>query len=487
MGTRNSIQKNKLNKYMNKENKKIKKITCPFCNKDFFNINTTAINNHMKECVSPDIGKIKPCVLYPPNHDTILNGLIFNNMKEYEKNEPNKYIEKRLEDKINELKIELTEKKLLDEGSIRINLNRENLLNDILIKTENINLYKDWTIKFISEEGMDEGGLLRDFFTNIFQILEGEQLKLFVQSDSNDFSYILNPFLVQNNENFNYCKLVGLLLGKAILQNITVNICFNKLIYKMILCEKIEFEDLIFIDSQLYNSLRNLKDNIKNNEINNNINNNINIIKDLDLNYSIEMKDCYERLHSFDLIENGRNIMVENIDDFIQKKINFLLGIYEPFIKQIRDSFYKYMPIDKVKCLNSNELELILNGRPFIEIEDWKTFTEYIEPYNEKHMVIKWFWEILSELSQNELSNLLLFATGSSRVPLGGFADLESNNGLISRFTIAYIPYNYYAKNFIKAHTCFNKIDLPCFKNKNELKSAIKFVAENHIWGFGME
>ena len=164
-----------------------------------------------------------------------------------------------------------------------------------------------------------------------------------------------------------------------------------------------------------------------------------------------------------------------------------MVGIYEPFIKRMRDSFYKYMPIDKIKCLNSNELELLLNGRPFIEIEEWKSFTEYKQPYNENHMVIKWFWEILSELSQNELSNLLMFATGSSRVPLGGFIELESNNGIISRFTITYVPYNNKVKNFIRSHTCFNRIDLPCYTKKEDLKKAIKFVVENQIWGFGME
>ena len=157
------------------------------------------------------------------------------------------------------------------------------------------------------------------------------------------------------------------------------------------------------------------------------------------------------------------------------------------FIKQIRDSFYKYMPIDKVKSLNSNELELLLNGRPFIEIEEWKSFTEYSAPYNANHMVIKWFWEILSELSQKELSNILLFATGSSRVPLGGFAVLESNSGKIYKFRITFIKYENNIKNFIRAHTCFNTIDLPCYTNKNELKEAIKFISENPIWGFGMK
>ena len=467
---------------LTQKHKNLDKIICPICNSS---ISIKLINNHTKSCISDILrkNKIKPCDLYSPAFDYSLNEIIFKNILEYEKNEPNVYLDKRIEDKINELKIELTERKLQDEGQVRIKLNREDLLNDTLKQTENIDFYKDWTVKYNSEEGIDAGGLLRDFFTNIFQILEGDQLQLFIQSENNEFSYILNPFLFPNEENFKYCRLIGLLLGKAIMQNITINICFNKLIYKMILCEKIQFEDLMFIDNQLYKSLNNLKENLKYNDINDDNN----ILKDLEMNYAIEMRDVNNHLHSFELIKNGRNINVENLDDFIQKRIQFLTGIYEPFIKEIRSIFYKYMPIDKIKCLNSDELELILNGRPFIDCDEWKSFTEYKEPYNENHIVIKWFWEILSGLSQKELSNFLLFATGSSRVPLGGFMELEGNDGIINRFTIYYLPYNYKVKNFIKSHTCFNRIELPCFTNKKDLEDAIRFVSENQIWGFGME
>ena len=479
------IKKEKEKKgFFSKNHKNLDKIVCPICNAS---ISVNSINNHTKSCIFDVLGKnkIKPCDLYSSPYDYNLNEMIFKNILEYQKNEPNFYSEKRIEDKINELKIELTERKLQNEGQERINLNREDLLNDTLKQTENIDFYKDWTVKYNKEEGIDAGGLLRDFFTNIFQILEGEQLQLFIPSENNEFSYILNPFLFQNEENFKYCRLIGLLLGKAIIQNITINICFNKLIYKMILCEKIQFEDLIFIDNQLYKSLNNLKESLKYADINDDNNNNI--LKELEMNYAIEMKDIHNHIHSFELIKNGRNMTVNNLDDFIEKRIQFLTGIYEPFIKEIRATFYKYMPVDKIKCLNSDELELLLNGRPFIDVDEWKSFTEYKEPYNENHMVIKWFWEILSELSQKELSNFLLFATGSSRVPLGGFIELEGNDGVINRFTIYYLPYNNKVKNFIKSHTCFNRIELPCFTNKKDLGDAIHFVSGNQIWGFGME
>ena len=49
------------------------------------------------------------------------------------------------------------------------------------------------------------------------------------------------------------------------------------------------------------------------------------------------------------------------------------------------------------------------------------------------------------------------------------------------------IPYKNVCKNFLKAHTCFNRIDIPLYKNKNEMVEMIKFVANQEIFGFGIE
>ena len=475
-----------------KMERELDEIECPFCKQKFSSCNPTIFNVHIRKCGISKIQISKPCDISPPGQDLVLNTLIFNNTKIYQQNLQNMqfiYIVKSLDEKIKDLKQSFIEKKKVHELQFyTLSINRQNLLKETLDKINTIyDLYKEWKINFIGEVSYDAGGILREFFTNIFQTLESEKLKLFIQSDSNDFSYILNPFLMQNNENFKYCRLIGLLMAKALIQNITINICFNKLIYKMILEEKITFEDLVFIDAQLYNSMRNLKENIEYNNLVNPGQNINDMIRELGLFYSVEMKDCYDHLHSFELIENGRNIIVENLDYYIEQRINFLIGLYEPFINKIRESLFLHIPKEKIKCFTSNELELILNGRPFIDIEEWKMYTIYKSPYNQDHKVIKWFWEVLATLSQKELSNLLLFSTGASRVPLGGFAEFESNRGNICQFTIEYTPYNRRIKNYIKAHTCFNRIDLPCFTNKNELEQAVRFVSEKEMWGFGIE
>ena len=480
MGGEESL-KSKIKRVFKKSNKISENVHCPFCNASLPSDDPSIFNNHTRMCGIAKIKIKKACDLYPPSQDIQLNALIFKNQQKY--NNTIKLVDKgkkNFDDKIKDLKSFISAKKNKT-LTYTLSINRENLLNEVADKVDTIlNLYQDWKIDFIGEISYDVGGILREFFSNIFKVLEGESLKLFVKSETKEFSYIINPFLMHNKENFRYMRLVGILIAKALMQNVTINICLNKLIYKMILEEKIEFDDLAFIDTEFYTSIKNLKENIF-------MTQDDSIVKELGFIYSLEMNDCYKHIHSLDLMEKGRNISVENLDDYVQKRIDLLVGLYYPFIQKIQEGLFMLLSKDKISAFTSNELELIINGRPFIDLEEWETFTLYKGAYNRDHIVIKWFWEILAEFTQKELSNLLLFATGASRVPLGGFEVLESNGGTIYKFTIEYINYDKFHKNFIKAHTCFNRIDLPCYPTKQELEEALRFVSEREMWGFGIE
>ena len=114
-------------------------------------------------------------------------------------------------------------------------IKRDDLLNESIEKIEKINLYKELKINFYGEEGLDAGGLSREQFNICFKTLEGDHLKLLIVSDSNEFSYNINPLLKHSKENYTYFYFIGKLIGKVLFDYITVNICFNKLIYKMIL------------------------------------------------------------------------------------------------------------------------------------------------------------------------------------------------------------------------------------------------------------
>ena len=190
--------------------------------------------------------------------------------------------------------------------------------------------------------------------------------------------------------------------------------------------------------------------------------------------------------------------MVFDIEDYFEKRIDFMIAKNKIFIDLLKtelfrvknyylyNKFIQIIPEDFFYSLNSSEFELILMGCPFIDVEDWKNNTNYKGKYSAKHKTIKAFWKAMSSLEQKDLSEFLQFCTGTQRVPIGGFTKLQSNRNEISKFCITPLNFDSKNKNFIRAHTCFNRIDLPMFNNEDQIKEAIIFTNKNSI-GFGID
>ena len=79
---------------------------------------------------------------------------------------------------------------------------------------------------------------------------------------------------------------------------------------------------------------------------------------------------------------------------------------------------------DMVKIFNDHELELLISGLPEIDIDDLRANTEYAG-YTAASQTIQWFWNIVREMSKQELALLVQFVTGTSKVPLEGFKALQ--------------------------------------------------------------
>ena len=68
---------------------------------------------------------------------------------------------------------------------------------------------------------------------------------------------------------------------------------------------------------------------------------------------------------------------------------------------------------------------------------------------------------------------------------------MESHRGEKSKFCIQKVPYDSTKSgpmsNLPRAHTCFNRLDLPRYPSYNDLKQAMDYIAKNDIVGFGIE
>ena len=175
-------------------------VVCPLCHNAFpKETSFKNFNHHLRTCGKEFLAINATSDIYLPNEDNTMNNELFERIFQYKKkkkiNIKNKQNE-LFETKLFKFKEEIKKKKISwENGFCQIDINRKNYVVESMKQINKVDLYKELKINFIGEVSYDAGGILREWFTILFQNLEGEQLNLFIVSDSQDFSYLINPFL----------------------------------------------------------------------------------------------------------------------------------------------------------------------------------------------------------------------------------------------------------------------------------------------------
>ncbi|KAJ2307926.1 E3 ubiquitin-protein ligase tom1, partial [Coemansia sp. RSA 2705] len=325
-------------------------------------------------------------------------------------------------------------------------------------------------VKFHDEEGVDAGGVSREWFQALARQMFNPDYALFKPSASGRVTYQPNPQSWANPEHLLYFKFVGRIIGKAIVDQRVLDAYFTRSFYKHILGRKVDYRDMEAIDPSYYKSLEWILDN--------------DITDVFEETFSIEVDD-FGQHRVIDLIPNGHDVMVteENKAEYVRLVTEQRL--YRAIKDQINGfltGFHDVIPKDLIQIFNEQELELLISGMPDVDVDDWRNNTEYHGGYNSSSAQIQWFWRAVRSFDQEERAKLLQFVTGTSKVPLEGFAHLQGNQG-VQKFQIH--------KDFASptrlptAHTCFNQLDLPLYDSFDSLKSNLLLAVSECSTGFG--
>lgn len=98
-------------------------------------------------------------------------------------------------------------------------------------------------------------------------------------------------------------------------------------------------------------------------------------------------------------------------------------------------------------------------GSPVLDFKALKKVTQYEDGWEENSQVIKWFWEVIFELTEEEGKKFLFFCTGCDRAPINGLGSLKF---VISRTGAE-------ESSLPSVHTCFNHLVLPEYSSKELL------------------
>lgn len=104
--------------------------------------------------------------------------------------------------------------------------------------------------------------------------------------------------------------------------------------------------------------------------------------------------------------------------------------------------------------------------------------------------VIKNFWDAIQELSKDDLFIFYKFCTGNTRIPIDGFNSLQGTRNRYQKFCIESPPIilgNTSSDRLIEANTCFNRIYLPEYETKEQMKNVISKILENDTNYFGKQ
>jgi E3 ubiquitin-protein ligase HUWE1 len=207
-------------------------------------------------------------------------------------------------------------------------------------------------------------------------------------------------------------------------------------------------------------------------------------LEDIGLELTFSTEDhSFGRSQTIDLIPNGRNVIVteERKEEYVNLVCQHrMTTAIEKQIKAYLEGFHEMVEADLISIFNAKELELLISGMPDIDIHDLKRNTNY-NGYRPTDREIEWFWNIMFSLSRSEKAAFLQFVTGSAKVPLAGFSELQGMRG-IQQFSIN--KANGSQGALMSAHTCFNALDLPVYKSEEEMKEKLLYAINEGAGGF---
>ncbi|KAK8527091.1 hypothetical protein V6N13_084961 [Hibiscus sabdariffa] len=363
-------------------------------------------------------------------------------------------------------------------GPLRISVRRAYVLEDSynqLRMRPTQDLKGRLNVQFQGEEGIDAGGLTREWYQLLSRVIFDKGALLFTTVGSNA-TFQPNPNSVYQTEHLSYFKFVGRVVAKALFDGQLLDVYFTRSFYKHILGVKVTYHDIEAVDPDYYKNLKWMLEND---------------VSDIpDLTFSMDADEekhiLYEKTEvtDYELKPGGRNIRVteETKHEYVDLVADHILtNAIRPQINSFLEGFNELVPRELISIFNDKELELLISGLPEIDLDDLKANTEYTG-YTAASPVIHWFWEVVKAFSKEDMARLLQFVTGTSKVPLEGFKALQGISGP-QKFQIhkAFGA----PERLPSAHTCFNQLDLPEYPSKEQLQERLLLAIHEASEGFG--
>lgn len=352
---------------------------------------------------------------------------------------------------------------------LRLKVRRDHIIDDALVRLEMIamenpaDLKKQLYVEFEGEQGVDEGGVSKEFFQLVVEEIFNPDIGMFTY-DERTRLFWFNPSSFENEGQY---TLIGIVLGLAIYNNCILDVHFPMVVYRKLMGKKGTFRDLADANPVLHQSLKELLEYEGCVE------------EDMMITFQISQTDLFGNALMYDLRENGDKIPVtnDNRKEFVSQYADYILNkSVEKQFKAFRRGFHMVTNESPLKYLfRPEEIELLICGSRNLDFLALEETTEYDGGYNRDSRIIKEFWETLHSFGEEQKRLFLQFTTGTDRAPVGGLGKLKmiiAKNGPDT-------------DRLPTSHTCFNVLLLPEYSSKEKLRERL-LKAITYAKGFGM-
>ncbi|XP_076250945.1 apoptosis-resistant E3 ubiquitin protein ligase 1 isoform X1 [Rhynchophorus ferrugineus] len=362
---------------------------------------------------------------------------------------------------------------------LAMRVTREKLLESSIKATKNFSVSdwcKNFEITFQGEQGIDWGGLRREWFELICAQLFDARHGLFSTFHEGQQS------LVHPNPNrpahlkLRHYEFAGKVVGKCLYESALggsyrqlVRARFTRSFLAQVIGLRVHYKYFEQDDPDLYLS-----------KIKYLLDNNIDDIETELYFVEEEYDDTGQLVKTVELIPNGVQIKVTDttklqyLDALAQYKLaTKVKEELEAFLKGLNE----LIPDNLLSIFDENELELLLCGTGQYSAADLRAHHVLNGDSVEFRRVVGWFWAAVGNFTQEELARLLQFVTGCSQLPAGGFSELTPRFQITAAPTFGNLP---------TAHTCFNQLCLPDYDSYEQFEKALLLAISEGTEGFGM-
>ena len=265
--------------------------------------------------------------------------------------------------------------------------------------------HRIWKVKFVGESVDDVGGGYSESITEMCEELQNGAVPILIPTPNgreetgvNRDCFIINPSS-KSPLHLSMYRFLGVLIGVAIRSGSPIDLHLAPPLWKHLVGMSLSLKDISEVDSDYVQGLTYLQDHPDE-------------MVALNMEFSAPSASGQEvKLHP-----SWTHVTADNCQEYIKLATYMRLHEFDEQVAAIREGMSKVVPVPLLSLFTGAELETMVCGSPEISIQLLKSVCTY-KNISPSSRVVKWFWEVMESLNQNERSLFLRFVWGRTRLP----------------------------------------------------------------------